>query len=233
MVNEKRIRVTLSESSPKKAKKSFKKWFKYDHKTGEITQRHSGRTYPHVTKKGYRGNLSRRVKGVEYSIIYHRLAWFLYYGELIPCNKQIDHIDNNKLNNRIINLRVVTNAQNAYKRGKTRKNSTTGYKGVTYGKDTVKGIDYWRYTASISKDGVRYKIGRFKDKVTAAKFYDAANRYLFGEFSNPNFETIYIAPQSVEKLRKLKKTMTPLSETEVQEKMDKLLETLKALKTTT
>ena len=44
----------------------------------------------------------------------HRLAWFLHYGAL-PIN-QVDHIDGNKINNKIENLRDVTNQQNQFNR---------------------------------------------------------------------------------------------------------------------
>lgn len=47
-------------------------------------------------------------------ILGHRLAWYLYYGDL-PINS-IDHIDGNKSNNRIDNLRDVTNQQNHWNR---------------------------------------------------------------------------------------------------------------------
>ena len=44
----------------------------------------------------------------------HRLAWLFYYGEW-PQN-EIDHINNNKLDNRIINLRDVTHWENQQNR---------------------------------------------------------------------------------------------------------------------
>ena len=46
----------------------------------------------------------------KYNIRGHRLAWFLHYGTL-PINS-IDHIDGNKSNNKIDNLRDVTHQQN-------------------------------------------------------------------------------------------------------------------------
>ena len=44
----------------------------------------------------------------------HRLGWFLHYGTL-P-NNLLDHIDGNKINNIIDNLRDVTNQQNSWNR---------------------------------------------------------------------------------------------------------------------
>ncbi len=44
----------------------------------------------------------------------HRLAWFLHYGSL-PIN-QVDHIDGDRSNNKIDNLRDVSNQQNHWNR---------------------------------------------------------------------------------------------------------------------
>jgi hypothetical protein len=49
-----------------------------------------------------------------YNVLGHRLAWFLHYGTL-PINS-IDHIDGNKSNNKIDNLRDVTNQENHWNR---------------------------------------------------------------------------------------------------------------------
>lgn len=58
----------------------------------------------------------------------HRIAWLIYYGEW-PKN-QIDHINQDPTDNRIENLRDVTNAEN--NKNKTlNNNNTTGYLGVS------------------------------------------------------------------------------------------------------
>ncbi|EEJ8889537.1 HNH endonuclease [Salmonella enterica subsp. enterica] len=45
----------------------------------------------------------------------HRLAWFYYYGEFPGgC---IDHIDNDKANNKISNFRIANKSQNGVNRG--------------------------------------------------------------------------------------------------------------------
>jgi len=54
----------------------------------------------------------------------HRLAWEYVYGK-IPEGKQIDHIDGDKKNNRIFNLRLVEPFENS----QNKKNSSQ-YKGV-------------------------------------------------------------------------------------------------------
>lgn len=58
----------------------------------------------------------------------HRIIWALYYGEY-P-SESIDHINGNRRDNRIENLRVVTPSENS-QNVKLRKNSTSGCVGVS------------------------------------------------------------------------------------------------------
>ena len=61
---------------------------------------------------------------------FHRLVYQAHYGS-IPDKMQVDHIDNNRQNNNIENLRLVTNQQNQWN-SKTRKNNlSTGYKNIS------------------------------------------------------------------------------------------------------
>lgn len=73
------------------------------------------------------------------SYLCHRLVWQLFNGE-IESGMTIDHIDQNPLNNRIENLRCVTNQINVRNKG-AYKNSTTG----------ITGISFWR-----SRNGDEY-----------------------------------------------------------------------------
>lgn len=66
----------------------------------------------------------------------HRVVWELHNGA-IPDGVQVDHIDGDRTNNRIGNLRLVTPAGNARNRKKTCKN-TSGVVGV--GKYLHKGV---------------------------------------------------------------------------------------------
>lgn len=66
----------------------------------------------------------------------HRLVWTLHNGQ-IPEDKTIDHIDHNKENNKIENLRLATRSeQNKYQR--KRKNCATPYIGVYFRKRSGK-----------------------------------------------------------------------------------------------
>jgi len=59
----------------------------------------------------------------------HRLVYQYHYGDLEQ-EQQIDHIDRDKSNNRIENLRVVDQTQNNYNT-KVRKDNELGVKGVS------------------------------------------------------------------------------------------------------
>jgi hypothetical protein len=60
----------------------------------------------------------------------HRIVYLLVHGE-VPTNRLIDHIDNNRANNKILNLRLASPKQNA--RNKALRNTNeTGVNGVFY-----------------------------------------------------------------------------------------------------
>ena len=82
----------------------------------------------------------------------HRVLWALVFGEWPPFD--IDHINGNRADNRIVNLRAVTRSGNC-KNMKKAKNNTSGYTGVYWASDRGK----WR--AEIASDGVKVKLGAF------------------------------------------------------------------------
>ena len=89
---------------------------------------------------------------------------------------QIDHINGNRLDNRASNLRFVTQNQNQHNR-KINKNSTTGFKGVSF--VSKKG----KFMASICVNNKSIGLGLFTDKTAAAKAYNEAAKKYFGEYS--------------------------------------------------
>lgn len=96
----------------------------------------------------------------------HRLAWLLHYGEWPE--HQIDHINGDRADNRIENLRSVTNQQNGQAAHTPRKNVSSKYRGVYWYKSKRK----WR--AQIETDGKRKHIGYFDSELEAARAYDLA-----------------------------------------------------------
>lgn len=73
-----------------------------------------------IHTKGY---IQITIGGARY--LAHRLAWFFEYG-MWPSN-QIDHINGNRSDNSIVNLRDVSNAEN----GRNAKRFVTNRSGVT------------------------------------------------------------------------------------------------------
>lgn len=108
----------------------------------------------------------------------HRVIWKMVYGE-DPATG-IDHINGVRNDNRVTNLRLATAQENARN---SHSYNSTGYKGVTEkgGNFTVQ----W-----CVRDTPYYKNG-FKDKVTAAKYYDKVVYALYGEFAKLNFPEDY------------------------------------------
>lgn len=83
----------------------------------------------------------------------HRMAWFLHYGKF-P-DGSIDHINGNPQDNKIANLRDVTNKENS-RNQRTPRNSTTRCIGVSWVKQRK------LYQAYICVDGVDIALGRFR-----------------------------------------------------------------------
>lgn len=73
------------------------------------------------------GYIRVRVLGKKY--LAHRIVWALVTGKW-PEN-QIDHIDRDRTNNKFMNLRSCTNAENQ-QNCSLRKDNSSGYKGVSW-----------------------------------------------------------------------------------------------------
>ena len=82
----------------------------------------------------------------------HRLAWFYIKGKMPT--QFIDHVNRNPLDNRIVNLRDVSNQFNLFNTSK-QKDNTSGYKGVTF----VPKVKKWQ--AQIRTNGKKVYLGTF------------------------------------------------------------------------
>lgn len=98
----------------------------------------------------------------------HRVVWRMFY-EIEP--KIIDHINQNKLDNRIENLRSVNFSENAKNRPKSIYN-TSGFNGVSFNKNSNKWEAYY------SKDNKRVYLGLFSSKEEAIKARISVNSNL-------------------------------------------------------
>lgn len=104
----------------------------------------------------------------------HRLI-FLYHKGYLP--KTIDHVNGDRRDNRIENLRAVTASQNQHNR-KLNSNSTSGYKGVSY--DTRSN----KWCAYIRLEHKRIHLGCHNTPEEADKVVRAAREELHGSFAN-------------------------------------------------
>lgn len=105
----------------------------------------------------------------------HRLAWFFTHGEF-PSG-EIDHINCNKKDNRINNLRVVTTAENLRNRGMQKRN-TSGVKGA----NRKKGRRGWEVRIGVNHR--RIFLGTFDDIELAELVAKEAREKYHGEFAN-------------------------------------------------
>ena len=85
----------------------------------------------------------------------HRIIFSMAYGSL--SHGEIDHVNGDKSDNRLGNLREVSHAENM-KNAKIQKNNVSGFSGVHYEMSSRK----WR--ATISVDGKVKGVGRFSNK---------------------------------------------------------------------
>lgn len=140
----------------------LRRLFDYDPETGSLTwrerteidcpnekerkrwnSRYAGREAFQVKDNGYRcGMIFRKPQKA------HRVCWAHYYGKW-PMN-DIDHINGDRADNRISNLRDVTRSENS----RNQKRRTDGYLGVYPHKPNK-----WR--ATICRGGKRRHIGIF------------------------------------------------------------------------
>lgn len=110
----------------------LKQLLHYDPDTGIFTRIESNRVDRLGKQAGScntKGHIQIRLDGTLY--VAHRLVWLYMTGEF-PIN-QLDHIDGDKTNNKIANLREATNKQNQ-ENVPLQVNNTSGYRGVSFDK---------------------------------------------------------------------------------------------------
>jgi hypothetical protein len=115
-----------------------------------------------------------------------RLVWYAVHGP-IPEGFEINHINHNTSDDRILNLELVTKIQNTGYRRKWYKNKdakrATSYKGVQ--RELRSNKNPYVAGIRISKKWIRF--GAFKTAEEAARAYDAAAREWFGRHAVLNF----------------------------------------------
>lgn len=128
---------------------------------GDHTGLSTGNTYYKVS-----------IKGKFYQA--HQVVWFLH-GNEIPEGLELDHIDGDRLNNKIENLRLVTKSQNQWNTGKY----------ISRNNGLPKGISLHRggYLVQIGYLGKRYAKWH-KDLDKAIAYSEELRASLHGEYTN-------------------------------------------------
>jgi hypothetical protein len=139
-------------------------------KTGRLTKVKKGTKAGGIHPYGY---VKMRVDDKKYMA--HRLIWKMFNKDFETGT--LDHINNNRSDNRIENLRIATHSENT-RNAVLRKDNTSGVKGVNWNKRDM------RWTASIRVNGKRKALGNFKDLALATEFVQLARDMVHGDFAN-------------------------------------------------
>lgn len=106
----------------------------------------------------------------------HRIVWCMHNGSW-P-DGDIDHINGNKLDNRIENLREVNRSQNMSNIAKPQKNNKSGYIGVFWA--TREG----KWKPVVAHNGKNIYLGLYDTPEDAAIAYNAAATKYHGEYAD-------------------------------------------------
>ena len=154
-------------------------YFRYDPKTGIIKwkidngpKNWKGKTAGHLNSKGY---IEIRFKGKTYQG--HRIAYALGRNTLdVPST--LDHINCDKSDNRLKNLRAATAQENSYNKNKAVFHTTSDYKGVSW----YKRLQKWQ--SQIRHNGKSKHLGMYTTEEEAHAAYCKAAAELHGDFAN-------------------------------------------------
>lgn len=136
------------------------------YENGLLRKKNSKLIYGSLTTDGY---IRVNIQGKRYKA--HRIIWEMFNGK-IPESMVIDHIDGNKANNMIENLRLATQSQN-----QANKVGTGSWpKGV---KVCANG----KFQARVRQHGKTYHLGTFSTVEEASAAYATKAIELYGEFA--------------------------------------------------
>jgi hypothetical protein len=142
---------------------------------GNVRNKKTGRILALYIARGYcQIKLYTDKKTKHFTI--HRLV-ALTFLENLDNKKEVDHMNNNKLDNNLTNLRWVTKSENQHNK-KISRNNTSGVKGISLNKR----INKWRARIMINNKTVY--LGIYRDLIDAENAVKEARIRLHGEYCN-------------------------------------------------
>lgn len=137
---------------------------------GNVQNNKTGRILKsYINTKGY-----HQIRINKKTVEVHRLV-ALTFLDNPEFKKEVDHIDNNKLNNYLSNLRWATRTENR-RNCNIYKNNTSGYKGIIF-------IDYRnKWKAYLSIDNKHIHLGYFDNLDDAIKIRMRKVNEIFGDY---------------------------------------------------
>ena len=148
------------------SKESLHEIFIYD--SGVLRFKKTKLPVGHIDRKGY---IRTKIKGVAYLV--HRIVFMMHHGYM---PKQVDHIDGNRQNNLIENLREASSFENSWNR-KNRLSNSSGVKGVDFFKPKQK----WRARCMVK--GKSIHVGYFYTLESASEAIKLARAQAHGCFA--------------------------------------------------
>jgi hypothetical protein len=164
---------------------TVRRLFRYDPITGNLIWRwrddvpkdwntkYAGKVAGSIWRPRNRKTSYRRVGILGWKFFAHRVIWLYMTGKWLA---EIDHADQDGLNNRWANLREATQAQNKANSGANRNNKL-GIRGVRFRKQCG------RFTAQIGVEGKQRYLGLFDTEEEARAAYLIAATEVYGEFA--------------------------------------------------
>jgi hypothetical protein len=152
----------------------------FEYRDGDLYYRHSRG----AAKAGSKAGCKRKdgVSNIQINkkiYLLHRIVFMMHHGYL---PEMVDHIDLNRSNNRIENLRAAKHAENAWN-ANARVDSTSNIKNVTFNARRRK------WLVRIQANGNRMHIGCYKDlELAELVAMEARNKY-HGNFARHNTMT--------------------------------------------
>lgn len=143
---------------------------------GTFDKQFAGKKAGHINKDG-----KLAIGFNQYGLFLANTVTWVYHNGEIPEGYDVDHKDNDKLNNKIENLRLATRSQNLYNT-RIRSDNLSGIKGVSFNPNN----NNWR--ARLYVDKTKIEVGSFETKELAAQAIAEAREKYHGEFANHGFD---------------------------------------------